>query len=1241
MNFSDRVCPHRSAKYIRFAVLLLQRALLIAAILLAGFPPRVQAQSGSIRFDTLSVENGLSQSTVHVILQDTQGLLWFGTDDGLNKYDGYNFTLYKHDAENPTSLAENIINTIFQDSHGELWIGTTAGLDHFNRQKETFDHYQNGADHPINLHGANVSSIVEVLNGDLWVGTTDGGLNWFDRAHSNFIHYPHRPGDANTPASDEIRALLYDKGILWIGTSAGLDSYDIQARKFTHYLYNAHVSNSLSSNRVLALFKDHNGNLWIGTEDGGLNRMNPDSGTFTRFQNRSNNPYTLSSNYVQAISEDKEGHLWVGGRDGLNLYQPESDNFTRYQHDPNDPQSLSNDYILSIYVDRSGVLWVGTYGGGLNKYVQNSERFALYQHQSGVLNSLNSDMVNSIFEDHEGVAWVGTMDGGLNRLDKETQSFSAYQSDPNNPTSLSNNDVRSILEDRYGTLWVGTYGGLNRFDRTAKWFTHYLHDTGLPSTLSDNRVTALYEDRRGNLWVGTRAGGLELMNRDKIHFTHFRHSTTDPNSICGDYVRTIYEDHTGSLWIGTDSGVCVMDPVTMQFQTYRSDPNNPNSLSDNRVISILETTTGTETGTEEQIIWIGTLLGGLNRFIPARSAFKRYTQKQGLPSNTVDGILADQNGYLWISTNRGLTRFDPRSEGFRNYDRRDGLQSYEFNPGAYFKNNLGRMYFGGIQGFNAFDPTQLQDNPLPPPIVITAFKKFNQTEQKDLVGNEKITLSYQENFISFEFAALDYSASEKNQYAYKLEGFDKEWVFAGTRRYASYTNLAGGKYTFRVIGSNQDGIWNDTGASVDITITPPLWESPWFIGGVILLLLGLSVIGYRLRMMDIQVQNRNLEEQVRERTQEIERRREIAEGLREILTILNSNHSLNESLDAIIQQVVRLMDARVAVIFRFEEDDLPAVVSTNLRPNFSSVREQPLPPMPTWLTEPILHRRVYSVPDLFVQRQSDPELAGSFFGHYAALLAVPMIVDDKVDGGLALLYSWAREFSEEDIQMAASFADHAALAIANALLRSQAEEIAVSAERSRLARDLHDAVTQTLFATSLIAEVLPKLWERNPEVGRQKVDEIRELTRGALAEMRTLLMELRPTALMDVPLPDLLKQLSEAFTGRARVPVTLDVTADISLPSNVKIGFYRIVQEALNNIQKHSRATQVKIKIQDQGDTIELSICDNGVGFDTGRKLPDHFGLGIMEERAQSVSAQYSLASQPGQGTQITVSWKK
>lgn len=1211
------------------------RALLLAAIFLTQASGLAGAQSASLRFETLSVEDGLSQSTVRAIYQDVQGYMWFGTEDGLNKYDGYTFTIYRHDPENPESLSDNVINIIYQDREDDLWFGTASGLDRFQPKTETFEHFTYDPNQPGSLKGTSVTAITEDSNGNLWISTSEGGLSSFNRSKNTFINYPHDPKNPGTPISDQVQALAADKkGGLWIGTYEGLDYLDAQTGQFIHYTNDPENPVSLSDNRVLTLYIDRNGLLWIGTEEGGLNRFNSADSTFTRYTNRAENPYTISSNTVRAIYEDQNGRIWVGGRAGVNLLNRRDDYFIRYRYDPNDQHSLSNDNVLSIYNDRSGVLWIGTFGGGLSKYVQNNDRFTLYQHRPNTQTSLSNDVVYAIHEDRSGAVWVGTLDGGLNRLDPESGNFLSYQHNPSDPNSIGSNDVRAILEDRQGRLWIGTYGGgLNQFDLNQNRFIRYRHDAKSPSSISDNRVMAIYEDRRGNLWIGTRGGGLELFDPNTRRFTHFRYDPKDVSSLSGDFVRTIAEDRYGNLWVGTYNGISIMDPGTRKFRRYQADINDPQSLSNDRVLSILETSDGT--------IWIGTLLGGLNRFDPTTQTFRHYTQKQGLPSDAIYGILLDRTEVLWLSTSRGLSRFDPKEGTFRNYDQSDGLQGYEFNAGAYHKNRHGRMYFGGIRGFNSFDPSQVEDNPLVPQVMITAFKKFNQIERRDLENSETITLSYADNFISFEFAALDFSAPEKNQYQYQLVGFDRDWVNAGTRRYASYTNLKGGRYTFRVIGSNQDGVWNQQGASVEIVVTPPFWERWWFIGSVGLVLVGSGFGAYRYRLSNIQKQNRQLETQVHERTLEIERRREVAEGLREILNILNSNRSLKESLDAIIVQIVRLMEVRAVILFRWGEEGYPLIIASNMFDRGSAAYSQAAPTLPGWIVRPLMEGEQVRLSDLSSMIAEHPDLENSPLGRYAALLAVPLVINDKIDGGLVLLYNIPHVASVEDRQMAVSFADHAALAIANALLRSQAEEIAVSAERSRLARDLHDAVTQTLFATSLIAEVLPKLWERNPEAAQQKIAEIRELTRGALAEMRTLLMELRPTALVDVPLPDLLLQLSEAFTGRARVPVSLDAEKSVDLPTNVKIGFYRITQEALNNIQKHARATGVEIRLRDCNNHVELCIKDNGVGFQVGRVLPDHFGLGIMEERAQTIGARLLLDSQPGSGTQITLLWEK
>jgi signal transduction histidine kinase/streptogramin lyase len=1211
---------------------ILLRIWMAAAVLLSGTVLPARAQAASIRFENLSIEDGLSQSIVRAIIQDTRGYMWFGTEDGLNKYDGYAFTIFKHNPENPASISDSTIHTIYQDTYGDLWFGTASGLDRLIQDQGIFQHFLNDPADPTSLSGPGIPAIVEDRQGSLWIGTSDHGLNRFNRKTSAFTRYTHLENQPNSLISNQVTALAADqRGGIWIGTNEGLDYFDPQTNLYLHYQHNSRDTQSLSSNLITTLLQDRSGILWIGTEDGGLNRFNPATQVFSHYLPDSGNPSSLNSNFVHSIYEDQNGQLWIGGRDGINLFNRDANNFQGYRRSPGDPYSLGNNYVLSIFADRTGVLWVGTYGGGISKYVQAIERFTLFQHQPSVALSLSSDIVNTIYEDHTGVVWVGTLGGGLNRLDPETGALTTLQHNPSDISGLGSNDVRALLEDHANILWIGTYGGgLNRYNQRTGRFDRYLHNPSNPNSLADSQVTALLEDKSSNLWIGTQGGGLDSLDQARNIFTHHIFSAADPNSLSSDLVQTIYEDREGSLWVGTHEGISVMNLETQHFTRYQNDPDKPSSLSNNRVLSFYEAPDAT--------MWIGTM-GGLNRFDRSSKTFSHYTQEDGLPNNSIYGILADAAGYLWLSTNWGLSRFDPRTEAFRNYDRRDGLQSNEFSPGAYFQNNQGWMYFGGVQGFNTFDPSRVQDNPVSPPVVITAFKKFNQPQPIDPTGAEPIKLSYQDNFISFEFAALDFTAPEKNQYAYKLEGFDKDWVEAGTRRYTSYTNLRGGTYVFRVIGANPDGVWNNSGTKLTIIVVPPIWERWWFITAAILILLSGSFGGYRLRIVSIEVQNRALEKLVSERTQEIERRREVAEGLREIITILNTNRTLKDSLDAIILQITRLMEARGVIIFRCGIDYFPIVLASNMVEISSPSGEKAIPPLPDWVTSPVLQEQKLTLVNLDEFAQLHPEVKQSVFGRYKTLLAVPLVMNDKIDGGLVLLYNHPRVLGEEDLKIAVNFADHAALAIANAELRSQAEEIAVSAERSRLARDLHDAVTQTLFATSLIAEILPRLWDRNPEAGKQKIAEIRELTRGALAEMRTLLMELRPTALEDVPLPELLQQLSEAFTGRARIPVTQDVCRTIVLPSQVKIGFYRIAQETLNNIQKHSRATQVAIQLQEMDGQVMLCIVDNGIGFTPGNSSPDHFGLGIMEERAQNIGARFIITSRAGEGTKISVFW--
>jgi signal transduction histidine kinase/ligand-binding sensor domain-containing protein len=1193
-------------------------------------PPALPDQASTIRFERVSVEDGLSQNAVLAIWQDQRGFMWFGTEDGLNKYDGYQFTVYKHDPDDDSTLSDNFISTIYEDRSGDLWVGTRSGLDRFDRTSGTFVHYQHDPGDPQSLGGTWVVTIYEDREGTLWVGTEDGGLDQLDRATSTFTHHRHAPDDSKTLSDNTVREIYEDhSGDLWVGTQGGLNRLDRKTGTFTRYQHDPGDSRSLSDDKISAILEDREGVLWIGTEGGGLDQFDHSSQNFVHHRHDPDDPRSLSHDRVRAVFEDSTGRLWVGTQDGLDLFDRERSQFVHYRHNASDLHSLSSNAVWSIHEDRTGVLWFGTYGGGLSKYNRTTDQFTLYQHNPDLPNSLSDDMVWSIYEDRDGALWIGTFNGGLNKLDRESGTFTAYRHDPEAPTGLSSDDVRAILEDREGVLWVGTNGGgLDQFDPRTETFAHYRHDPKDPGSLSEDRVTVLHEDRLGNLWIGTRSGGLNHFDRATGTFVRYQHDEGDSFSLSDDRVWALYGDSTGALWVGTLGGISLWNAGGDQFTRYLHDPDDPQSLSNDGVFSFHEDPSG--------MMWIGTWGGGLDRFDRATRTFTHYTEKDGLANDVIYGIEADSGGFLWLSTNKGLSRFDPRTETFQNYDVSDGLQDNEFNVGAHFKSDSGEMFFGGIRGFNAFYPEQVTPNPHVPPIVVTAFSKFNEVVRTDLSPNEHIQLSYKDDFISFEFAALDYTAPEKNQYAYMLEGQDEDWVSAGTRRHADYTNLRGGDYVFRVKGSNDDGVWNEEGVVVYLTVTPSIWETWWFRGIVLLVLVGGVIGGYRLRVRSVEARSQKLETQVRERTREIERRTQELEALyradEEMLRYLK----LDRVLQALVDVAVGILQADKGslMVWDAEEDGLVVRAARGFSPEtmarMSFALGEGVVGRVAASGEPIVVEDVSTDPRV-AERITEPEGIRSF-------MHVPIKVGGQVFGVFNLSYAQPRAFGDDEQRLFIALAQRAALAIENAQLYEQAQELAVVQERQRLARDLHDAVTQTLFSASLIAEVLPRIWERNPDEGRRRLEEVRQLTRGALAEMRTLLLELRPAALAEAGLGDLLRQLAEAVTGRARVPVAVEVRGECShMMPDVKVALYRIAQEALNNVARHAGASQARVSLCCGPGRVELRISDDGRGFDVDSIPPDHLGVGIMHERAEAIGAALTIGSEVERGTEVVV----
>jgi ligand-binding sensor domain-containing protein/signal transduction histidine kinase len=837
---------------------------IITAILLSG---KLRAQNAELVFERITTEQGLSQSSVRAIVQDSQGFLWLGTDDGLNKYDGYGFTIYKHDASDSTSISDNIIQTIFEDRSHALWIGAKNGLNLFDRATEEFTRFQKDPGSPGSVILEEVRGVLEDSSGTLWFLGFGQGLYRMrpqDRPASSsrkatikFTRFSHDLKNPESLSSNYVTTILQDRsGALWIGTlGGGLNRFDARPGTFTRYQHNPVDPNSLSSDHVVALCEDETGDLWIGTYGGGLCRLRRNDralAKFVSYRSDPHNPTGLSHNNILAIlpaRKNEPGTLWIGTFNGglcrLNPSARQSPVFFSYKHDPQNPASISNDRILALCEDRSGNLWAGT-TVGLNKAVTQPVKFERWQHEPSNPNSLSHQNVNAIWEARSGDLWVGT-DAGLDHFDVRTQHFENFKYDPKDGNSLNLNYVKAIREDRAGRLWVGTFGaGL------ARWRPHaqqsgpvkkFVHDPANPASLASNFVSTVYEDHTSRLWIGT-TNGLSRFEDAGESFFNYRHTRESGNPSANNIV-ALYEDRQGMLWIGTYAdGVYRLDPRSGEFISYRNDPQNANSLSHNSVISIYED--------HERFLWFGTV-AGLNKFDPHTQSFTRYDEKDGLANAFIYGILSDDEGNLWLSTNNGLSRFNdrlPRGMKFRKYDVRDGLQNNEFNVGAYHRGRSGALYFGGINGFNRFFPHLIRDNPHAPPIALTAFRKFNEGVALDTAISviKTITLSHRDDFISFDFAALDYTQPGRNQYSHKMEGFDKDWIYSGTRRYASYTNLDPGQYVFRVKGANSDGVWSEAGTSVKIVITPPFWGTWWFRILAVAAITGLLALIYRHRV---------------------------------------------------------------------------------------------------------------------------------------------------------------------------------------------------------------------------------------------------------------------------------------------------------------------------------------------------------------------------------------------------------
>jgi signal transduction histidine kinase/ligand-binding sensor domain-containing protein len=831
----------------------------------------------NLRFDRLSVDQGLSQSTVNCILQDSYGFMWFGTSDGLNKYDGYDVIVYRHDPDDPYSLSHDRVWSLFEDSTGVLWVGTYGGgLNRFDRDAGQFtrydaDDFQNVTDEPEEFRNV-VSAIGEQPAGVLWIATYGGGLVRLDLETETFTSYAPDPADARFGGHEWITALLIDQsGMLWIGThSEGLDRFDPSTGQITTYRHDPQDPDSLGFDWITEIAQDRSGTIWIGTRGRGLDRFDADTGTFDHYRHTPEDPASLGGDEVRSILEDPVGVLWIGTYGGgLDAFDPDSGTFAHYRHDPTDLRSLSSDRIQSIYQSRAGLLWVGTRGGGVNRSDPASGRFTHSRGDSDDLLRAGDYQVLALHEDEYGVLWIGTAGSGLDALDRETGAWRHYRHNPADPGSLGNDTVWAIHEDASGTFWLGTTDGVYRFDRQAERFDRLPHDPPDPADVKTETVYAIAEDRQGTLWLGTRGRGLSGFDPATGTFT-FHQYRGDPNpraqekwTIGSNYIHDIVEDASGRIWIGSEDGLNLYEREARRWRWYQHDPADPHSLSHNWVLSLYPDRAG--------ILWIGTQGGGLNRLDPATGTFSSYRTRDGLANDTVLGILAGEDGALWLATANGLSRFDPDTETFKTYGAGDGLPIGEFSTA--YRSDSGELFFAGTDGFLSFFPHQIEDNTYVPPVVLTSLQQNGMAVETDQAPEDLKAVSFRwpDNAFEFGFAALNYTLPGKNQHAYMLEGFDSDWNYSGNRRFGRYTNLPGGTYTLRIKGSNNDELWNEEGTSIQITIVPPFWQTWWFWGIVALALAGGAFGGYRLRVRSLEARGRELEAEVQARTADLQR----------------------------------------------------------------------------------------------------------------------------------------------------------------------------------------------------------------------------------------------------------------------------------------------------------------------------------------------------------------------------------
>jgi ligand-binding sensor domain-containing protein/signal transduction histidine kinase len=808
-------------------------------LLFARIAP-VSAQISDLNLTALNSDNGLSQHTIQCIFKDKYGFMWFGTQDGLNKYDGYKFTIYKHQYNNAHTLPANNITAICADASGNMWVGTrTGGLSRYNYDLDRFDNFKHN---PYNLSSISNNSISNIyLDKDqkLWIGTANG-LNMLNGKWDSFKRYTHTSNNAESLSDAKVLSIFEDSGKnFWIGTANGLNLLNRATGKSIRYsennITNKNTDNTI--NTINTITEDDTHQLWMGTNKG-LKLLNRGNGTFTYFAIQPDKNSPKGINPIAAVTKTEGNKIWIATYSTLLLFDANSKKLIPISGKGDGDTQIPNDGIYALLEDRDGILWIGTSSQGILMYDRNLSTFPI--HKASLNNRPSAkNIVRALDEDKQGNLYLAT-DEGLDYFNRITHAYNSYYHQPNNIYSLASNYTTLVVSSKKdGRVWVGTdNSGLDCLDPQTGIFTHYVKGNG-PKNISDNSIYGLLEDRQGNIWIGTYQGGLNVFNIKTKTFARYLHNPKDLNSLGDNSIQALFEDKAGNIWIGGYSnGISIYNPATKKFTQL----NNHNSNLKCDIISVFYED-------KQGNMWIGTMEGGLNFYNKTTKQFTAYTEQNGLINNTINYITEDINSNLWLTTNRGITRFDPVKKTFKSFDNYNGLKSLEYNIGAGLKLSDGQFAFGSINGFSFIDPQNLGYNKNTPQVVITGFELFNKPVQigakgsplkQTILTTKELTLNHTQSVFSIDYAALNFTTPQHNTYAYLLEGFDYDWRYVGTQRKATYTNLDAGTYTFRIKAANNDGVWSNKETTIFITIKPPYWKTWWFRLIIALAILGLT-----------------------------------------------------------------------------------------------------------------------------------------------------------------------------------------------------------------------------------------------------------------------------------------------------------------------------------------------------------------------------------------------------------------